>query len=64
MMAAINKQYCFNYRVTNEVSKFNDRFCSQYGNYSDAMDELIEHIIGIMGTGFRFIDLKISVLYG
>lgn len=63
-MTAKHKQYCFNYGVTNEESKFNDRFCSQYENYGDAMDELVAHIIEILGTGFRFTELKISVLYG
>lgn len=63
-MAAIRKQYCFNYRVTNEESKFNDFYASNCGNYADAMDELTDHIIRIFGTGFRFIKLKISVRYG
>lgn len=64
-MAAIRKQYCFNYKVTDEETVVtNNHFCSQYGNYGDAMDELTDHIITILGTGFRFIKLEISVLYG
>jgi len=63
-MPAIVKQYCFNYRVTNEESKYSHFFASSYGNYADAMDELTDHIIGILGTGFRFIKLEISVNYG
>lgn len=63
-MSAIVKQYCFVYRVTNEESKYGNYFSSSYGNYADAMDELTDHIIGILGTGFRFTKLEISVNYG
>lgn len=63
-MATIRKQYCFKYRVTNDESKFSDFFASTYGNYADAMDQLTDHIISILGTGFRFIELKIIIFYG
>lgn len=63
-MATKIKQYCFKYKVTNEESKFDDFFASHYGNYGDAMDELTDHIINILGTGFEFIELKIIIRYG
>lgn len=63
-MAVKIKQYCFKYRVTNDESVFSDFFTSTYENYADAMDELIDHIISILGTGFRFVKFEIVIRYG
>jgi hypothetical protein len=61
-MNNIDKQYCFNFVATNDISRISDFYKTNCNCYSDAMNELTEYLINLFGSGFRFVKLEISVM--